>query len=137
MMKRILIFSIIICTILIAQVSLSSIQILAWDTSNGKWSWYTLGTGFTKVGNVISVTPAAPATGISIVKNVKLTLSSNVYILPTDAPNVNLSVYVNGLRYISPSDYTIVNKTLVPTCIPDSSECNWSKNALVVIDYEK
>ena len=67
MMKRILIFSIIICTILIAQVSLSSIQILAWDTSNGKWSWYTLGTGFTKVGNVISVTPAAPATGISIV----------------------------------------------------------------------
>lgn len=133
-MKKFLFGLLVISSLLIAQVSLSSLQILAWDTTNGRVAWYTLGSGFTKTGNVISVTPV---TGPTQVKNVKLTPVNNTYPLPADASTVNLTVYVNGLRYIPPSDYTINNRIITPSCLPDSVDCNWSRNALVVIDYEK
>jgi hypothetical protein len=107
-----------------------------WDSASGRYVWYQFGTGFSKSGNVISVTPSTP---ITPVLGVKLTYDSVgvKYPLPADANTASLAVYVNGLRYVSPGDFTIVSRAILPPCAPGSLDCNWPSGAVVLVDYYK
>ena len=127
----------VVCIGALGELSLSQLYLPVWDGTSQRYVWYQLGAGFTKTGNIISVAPvAAPA--VTPMRGVKLVYDAvgNKYPLPADAP-VALSVYVNGLRYTSPGDFTIVNRTIVPPCTLGSVDCNWPAGPLVVVDYEK
>jgi hypothetical protein len=124
-----------------AQTPLAEIQVLMWDTLAGKWTWFTLDAGFTKTGNIISVTPAVapPAPSATPVLGVALAYDAtgNRYAVPSEAKLATLMVLVNGIRYFAPQDYTIVAGAVVPACLPGADGCNWPKAAEVHVDYFK
>jgi hypothetical protein len=108
---------------------------LFWNGSAGRWAYYRLGSGFTLSGNTISV-QAPPAA--KRVYGAKLNWSGAGYILaPGTASNV--AVWVNGLRYLEPDDYTLQAGSVTPACTPGAAGCNWpppESRPVVVADYE-
>lgn len=121
---------------LLGDISFSQLYVPMWDSVSGRYTWYQFGTGFTKSGNVITVTPQAATVPVL---GVRLTYDpvGVKYPLPADANLASLAVYVNGLRYASPGDFTVVSRALIPPCAPGSVDCNWPTGAVVLVDYSK
>jgi len=109
---------------------------LFWNGETGRWGYYQLGAGFSVTGNVVSVTALAAPIRIY---GVKLTAGPGGYVLPPGTAS-NVVVYVNGLRYASPEDYSITAGVVKPACNPADSNCNWPplpSTPVVVADYDK
>ena len=136
-MKKVIGVLLIVCGFAIAQLPLSSLYLPMWDGTSGRYVWRQLRNGFTLSGNYIDVTPQAAVLSTPM-RGVRLTYDAagNKYALPVDAPLV-LSVYVNGLRYASPGDFTITSRSIIPSCVPGVVDCNWPLGAIVLVDYDK
>lgn len=99
----------------------------------------TVGGGLTLVNGVLTATTAVPPV-IPTWDTAKLVADTGgAYPLPSNALTAGLRVTVNGLRYISPDDYSVIGGKVVPACTAGPSDCNWPlpQDTTVVVDYQR
>jgi len=103
-----------------------------WSASN-VISWVKIGTTLAVTNGTLDVVPVAPPKPTRVY-GVALTASATgTFIVPdTSATLANVVVYVNGLRYHSPKDYTISGAVITPT--PPAT--NWPTIPDVFVDYD-
>ena len=103
-----------------------------WSASN-VISWVKIGTTLAITNGVLDVVPVAPPKPTRLY-GVSLTAGANgTYTISTASATLsNVVVYVNGLRYHSPKDYTISGAVITPT--PPAT--NWPTIPDVFVDYD-
>jgi hypothetical protein len=123
--KRLLLF-VAICGPLVAQT------LPVWSASN-VISWVKIGNTLAVTNGVLDVVPVAPPKPTRLY-GVSLTAGANgTYTISTASATLsNVVVYVNGLRYHSPKDYTISGAVITPT--PPAT--NWPTIPDVFVDYD-
>lgn len=135
-MKKLLAVLLFLCVALLVAQTVSDLWLPIWNSAVGRYQWKRLGSGFTISGDTINVT-AQP----SRIYGVILTKSPTAMTYPLPVATAsNVVVYVNGLRYVSPQDYTITAGVVTPACTPGATDCNWppvTAMPQVVADYDK